>query len=170
MHRAAHGQPTSHIVSPLIPSASPSHGHHLFLGFPKVDCHVSGAHACNMTNMFVFVCVCGGVCMLSVQTASTVWAHRSYKRSLHCAFFKFEIRVQRCGQLHRAQSVWVIRDVWRLGRRDTWEVEVRSVQYILTWTMPSSHSGAEFSTTDAIAEALRRATSENSAGLHLGSK
>lgn len=44
------------------------------------------------------------------------------------------------------------------------------MQYILTWTMPSSHSGAELSTTDAMAEALLRATSENSAGFHLGSK
>lgn len=43
------------------------------------------------------------------------------------------------------------------------------MQYSLTWTMSSSHSGAGFSTTGAVAEALLRATSENSAGLHLGS-
>lgn len=45
-----------------------------------------------------------------------------------------------------------------------------TVQYNLTWTMTSSRSGAEFFSPGAMAEALLRVTSENSAGLHLGSK
>lgn len=58
--------------------------------------------------------------------------------------------------------------VWRKEcgkRRNIWELVGRLVQYSLTWTISTSYSGAEFFSTGA----MLRVTSENSAGLHLGS-
>lgn len=66
-------------------------------------------------------------------------------------------------------------DVWGKRKRQMdrgrslGEVVGESVQYNLTWTMLSSHSGAEFFSPGAMAEDLLRVTSEYSAGLHLGS-
>lgn len=106
--------------------------------------------------MFVFVCVYAAVCMLSVHTASTVWVDTSYKGSLHCALWKGVIQNQ-------SSDVWSERaEEWEEGRQMdiSWGVVGWSAQYDLTWTMSSSHSGAEFFLTGAMAEALLSKTSE----------
>lgn len=115
--------------------------------------------------LFVCVCVCvyAAVCMLSMHTASTVWVHQSYKRSLHCALRKscnskseFRCLVNYTGHVWRKECG---------KRRNIWDLVGRLVQYSLTWTISTSYSGAEFFSTGA----MLRVTSENNAGLHLGS-
>lgn len=70
-----------------------------------------------------------------------------------------------CQERRLEEARW---EVWETDGH-IWEVVSRSVQHNLTWTMSSSHSGAEFFSPGAMAEALLRVTSENSAGFHLGS-
>lgn len=72
------------------PPTSPSHGHNLFLGLPKAQLpcfRCTCMHVGYYRPIFLCLCVCvyAAVCMLSMHTASTVWVHKSYKRSLHCA-------------------------------------------------------------------------------------
>lgn len=143
LHGAKHELVCFSTISYTAPT-SPTHRHNMFLALFKAQLPCFRC-TCMHVGYYRPICLCLCVCVCS--SVHAISAHSIYSmgalRFLHCALKK----------IIQNQSS-----------------DVRSaVMGLLTWTTLTSHSGAEFFSPGATAEAPLRVTSENGAGLHLGS-